>query len=118
METFVAEKDEHNRHRYVMITVTPQEACALIASLARQVERHDPNTGRLETFATGDLLGYVSISVMHQSHCIQCGQNNLTLPLKLEKGGFICQAHETHKEIGEREMNERLDKALGKINNE
>lgn len=114
METTLIKRDERNRQDYLMIRVTPAEACALIASLARQIEKHDPNTGRLESFSQGDVIGYVSISVSHRSNCIQCGKEIPPFTAKLEAEGFLCKEHETHREINEREVNERLEKVWEK----
>lgn len=54
-------------NKYVMITLSPKEAAGLIRSLAEQLERGNPNTGRIETmYKTTDgsgECGYISVAV-------------------------------------------------------
>lgn len=50
------------KHRLCWITVNQNEALALIQSLANQLATKNSNTGRLESFCTGD-VGEMSIVV-------------------------------------------------------
>jgi hypothetical protein len=98
---------------YMMIRVSPKEACDLIASLSRQVGLNDPNTGRLERLASGDFSGYISISVEHSPICLQCGVEVPHGTAKLEKAGFICKEHLTHAEVGEKTIKKFLKTTFG-----
>ena len=102
--------------KYIMLQVSPTEAAALIASLADQLKNNDPNSGRLESqIYNGDLKGYFSIAIVQEQSCVCCGKplNNDEI-YKFQKQGLLCQCHQTQKEIGEDERNERLDKSFAK----
>jgi hypothetical protein len=86
--------------KYMMVTVNVEEAASLISSLSNQIKNHDSNSNREETKTDndGDFVGYFSICVHPDHYCIKCNEEIGMDPCKLEKGGFLCKKHLTHRE--------------------
>jgi hypothetical protein len=60
--------------KYMMVRVSPQEALSIIASLAEQIRTDNCNAGRPEILChMGDFRGFVSIAVVHDDICVECG---------------------------------------------
>ena len=107
-------KDSITKTPYMMIRISPKEACDLIASLSRQVGSNNSNAGRLESLALGDFSGYISIAVEHSPVCLQCGTEVPHGTAKLERAGFLCKEHLTHAEAGEKNLKKFLRTTFGK----
>jgi hypothetical protein len=94
--------------QYTMLMVDREEAAALIVSLAKQLEAHNANTGRLESYIEcEDYIGRFSIAVQPPLNCIQCHKDIKPYSGKLEKEGHICKDHLTHQELGRKIKNEK-----------
>lgn len=90
---------------YIMVHMSPEEAAATIESLAHQLKNHSPNSGRGEIRVHGNpdggyFDGMFTISVQPEFRCLQCGKDIKAYTGKLEKEGYICGSHLTHKEQG------------------
>ena len=107
-----AKPPKHSADRpYMMVSVDPEEAAAIIASLARQLQKHSPNAERLETLVySGDFIGHVSICVSLPQICLECGKD-IGFMGKRESEGLLCLEHMTHRERGEKDKDARLENA-------
>lgn len=70
VEVFIHDYDHQSRSgaKYIMATVTPEEALGIIISLSEQLRQRSPNAGRAEQHCLikGDITasGFLSIGVM------------------------------------------------------
>lgn len=115
MQIFTIKKEKGTKNRaptpsYMMVRMTPEEALATMASLARQLANRDPNTERLENVVggEGDYNGFFSISVAHDPHCLVCGEE-VGFHGKFQKSGYVCQKHLTHGEQAIRELEDAFE---------